>query len=527
MWQIIKKFKRLNVLLLLGLLIQPLAQTLASVTISQSINALAGHHVATYLFYVVLNLTVWVVLLYCGYYFVPKFEEKVVQIQSNYIRNQVMNRLSQTDFHQFHQKSSDVYVSYFTNDINRIQQEGMSALYSTINATALAIFSGLALIYFDWRLLVYAIVFGAFLTWLPRLFAKKMQTVTQKQSAANETYTGRLADILAGFDTFKQFDRSSLMVDKMQSTQDKVMTQNIAYTKQRGAMQANISMVNILTQVGMSLLSAILFFNHDIKIGALFSVGTLSGLLFSSATTAAASYAQIAGTQAIFQKYQTIIVAPDQEHSIKTIKKITLQDVVVRFKNDETIHFPTLTFLANQKYMIVGPSGSGKSTLLKVIAGQLVPKRGHVLYNDQPEEVIDNQSLRQNIALVTQTPYLFSGTLRENITLDRNIPEEQLSQVIKQSGLSEFVSEKGLNYQIKSGAENVSGGQKQRIALARGLALNCQVILLDEVSSAIDQQAAVAIEHEILSMSNKTVLMITHQQHPAVLPLIDKVVSIS
>ncbi|MGO3499137.1 hypothetical protein [Leuconostoc falkenbergense] len=149
MWQIIKKFKRLNILLLLGLLIQPLAQILASVTISQSINALAAYHVATYLFYVILNLIAWVVLLYCGYYFVPKFEEKVVQIQSNDIRNQVMNRLSQTDFHQFHQKSSDVYVSYFTNDINRIQQEGMSALYSTINATALAIFSGLALIYFD------------------------------------------------------------------------------------------------------------------------------------------------------------------------------------------------------------------------------------------------------------------------------------------------------------------------------------------------------------------------------------------
>lgn len=177
--------------------------------------------------------------------------------------------------------------------------------------------------------------------------------------------------------------------------------------------------------------------------------------------------------------------------------------------------------------MIVGPSGSGKSTLLKVIAGQLVPKCGHVLYNDQPEEFIDNQSLRQSIAFVTQTPYLFSGTLRENITLDRYIPEEQLSQAIKQSGLSEFVSEKGLDYQIKSGAENLSGGQKQRIALARGLALNCQVILLDEVSSAIDQQAAVAIERDILSMSNKTVLMITHQQHPAVLPLIDKVVSIS
>lgn len=134
-----------------------------------------------------------------------------------------------------------------------------------------------------------------------KAFAKRMQTVTQKQSAANETYTGRLADILAGFDTFKQFNRSSLMVDKMQSTQDKVMAQNIAYTKQRGAMQANISMVNVLTQVGMSLLSAILFFNHDIRIGALFSVGTLSGLLFSSAATAAASYAQIAGTKAIFQ----------------------------------------------------------------------------------------------------------------------------------------------------------------------------------------------------------------------------------
>ncbi len=117
--------------------------------------------------------------------------------------------------------------------------------------------------------------------------------------------------------------------------------------------------------------------------------------------------------------------------------------------------------------------------------------------------------------------------MKENITLDRNIPEAQLRQAIKQSGLSEFVSEKGLDCQIKSGAENLSGGQKQRIALARGLALNFQVILLDEVSSAIDQQAAVAIEREILSMSNKTVLMITHQQHPAVLPLIDKVVSIS
>ena len=196
---------------------------------------------------------------------------------------------------------------------------------------------------------------------------------------------------------------------------------------------------------------------------------------------------------------------------------VRLEGVTFRFENelpDVLVDF-TLQIDAGKTVVIVGATGSGKSTLLSVMAGLLQPNRGHVW--------IANRSA----SIVFQEPFLFSGTIRRNIGMGRSVDDFVLENSLYLSASDEFVAalDDGVDTVIGERGISLSGGQRQRISLARAIAQNSSVLLLDDTTSALDTITE-SIVVDRLRQSTNIVTTIIVASRPSTIALADEVVFI-
>lgn len=164
--------------------------------------------------------------------------------------------------------------------------------------------------------------------------------------------------------------------------------------------------------------------------------------------------------------------------------------------------------------LIVGPSGVGKSTFGRVASGIDVPTKGDILLGNENIADYEPKNVRSHIAYVPQEPYLFSGTLRENLTLGDDLATEaELERALRIAAADTLVAQlpKGLDTHVGERGSALSGGQRQRIAIARSLLFRPKVIILDEPTSALDAKAQQQMAEELQVLkAEATVIIITH-----------------
>lgn len=165
---------------------------------------------------------------------------------------------------------------------------------------------------------------------------------------------------------------------------------------------------------------------------------------------------------------------------------------------------------------IMGRNGSGKSTLLKLIVRLYDPKEGQILIDGQNIRDVQLESLRSQIAVVTQSSVIFNGTVSENVRLSRpDAAEKEVEEACRAAGVLKFVTkwEKGLDTLLGAGGASPSGGEMQRIAIARAILRKPKILLLDEPSSALDSESESALA-EVLGELKRTmtVVVVSHRQ---------------
>ena len=179
-----------------------------------------------------------------------------------------------------------------------------------------------------------------------------------------------------------------------------------------------------------------------------------------------------------------------------------LKNINLQIKQGETI-------------ALVGNSGGGKTTIVNLLPRFYDIKSGSISIDGIDIRDYTLESLRQNIAVVFQDNFLFSGTIRDNILLgNENATEEQINQAVKMAYLDEFIAslKDGLNTQIGERGILLSGGQKQRVAIARAFLKDAPIIILDEATSALDNKAEAIVQKAIDNlMQDKTVFVIAHR----------------
>ncbi len=208
------------------------------------------------------------------------------------------------------------------------------------------------------------------------------------------------------------------------------------------------------------------------------------------------------------------------KENAKTLNRehTSIQFVNVNFeyvRNVPVLKNINLDIKAGETIALVGNSGGGKTTIVNLLPRFYDVKSGAILIDGTDIRDFTLESLRQNIAVVFQDNFLFSGTIRENILLgNENATDDQIQKAVEMAYLDDFIAtlKDGLNTQIGERGILLSGGQKQRVAIARAFLKNAPILILDEATSALDNKAEAIVQKAIDNlMQDKTVFVIAHR----------------
>ncbi|MEZ2130180.1 MULTISPECIES: ABC transporter ATP-binding protein [unclassified Sinorhizobium] len=207
---------------------------------------------------------------------------------------------------------------------------------------------------------------------------------------------------------------------------------------------------------------------------------------------------------------------PDAKDLIVTEARIEFRGVTFAYASGESVlNNVDLVAEGGKTTALVGPSGAGKSTVISLIPRFYDPKEGQILIDGQDIAHVTKQSLRQQLAYVSQQPYLFEGTIRDNIRYGR--PEATDAEVEEAARLAyahDFILAQPQGYDTPVGENGVtlSGGQRQRLSIARALVRNAPILLLDEATSALDTESEAAVQKALdQAMTDRTVVVIAHR----------------
>jgi ATP-binding cassette subfamily B protein len=222
----------------------------------------------------------------------------------------------------------------------------------------------------------------------------------------------------------------------------------------------------------------------------------------------------------ILDTKNTLQQSPDQPKTaslnLDQIGEVKLEGVSFSYVENEPV-LKTVSFViqAGETVAVVGPTGAGKTSLINLIPRFYDPSAGHVLINGHDLRKLDTAQFRSKIALVMQDPFLFSGTIRENIfDGSPSLSEHNVKTVIEAANCKNLIERlpEGLNTILSEGGASISSGERQLISIARAFAREPQLILFDEATSYIDSQTEMHIQNALANlMATRTALVVAHR----------------
>jgi ATP-binding cassette subfamily B protein len=210
------------------------------------------------------------------------------------------------------------------------------------------------------------------------------------------------------------------------------------------------------------------------------------------------------------------LAGPSQERFTSLETGIRLEDVRFRYgARDDVLQGVDMEIPAGSTVAIVGESGSGKTTLLKLLQGFYTPTGGRMLLDGLDMRDYSIASIRERTGVVSQEPWIFNGTIRDNILFGRpDATSGEIAEAVRAAGLNEFVDGLPERYETRLGERgaNLSGGQRQRLAIARALVRNPEILIFDEATSHLDTRTESAVRDNLHgALVGKTVVVVAHR----------------
>lgn len=438
------------------------------------------------------------------------------------IRNHLFHHLNQLSFSFFDRTRVGDLISRVVSDTDTLKRFiGFGLLKVVTNMMVLLwIFISLTLWSFWMGLL--------FVAMLPFMFHAMWAYSSQVRPAFRRIRktTGELTaftrEHLAGIQVIKLFGNESFVEDAFQQESRTILSDTLTATK-ISAFWLPYSEVLLGIFAGLVLLAGgWMISTNRITAGSL--VGFLAYVnllnrpirqtgfllsLFQQGDAAAGRIVELLDQQHTF---------PDDPHA-KPFSELrdSLKMSSVSFAYEEQQVLKDVSFEVHQgeTLAVVGPSGAGKTTLVHLLLRFYEPSSGHVLIDETPIHMFTTESLRQRIGLVMQHPFLFDGTIRENISLGSPATSfRDVQQAATDAQLHEFIQSLPLGYDTPIGERGVrlSGGQAQRLALARVLLRKPEILVLDEPTASVDHLTDASIMHAVSTlMQGKTLMIIAHR----------------
>ena len=480
----------------------------------------------------------WLIALFVAFYLILRplvfgatYYTNAVWITPN-IMPQVLSRL--------HRWTLGQAVTFFDNDFaGRIAQKQMQTARAitdvaseSVNVLAFALASILGSMLFlagidGWVSIALLVWMLAYLT-LIRVFMPRIRSTSTERAAARAAVTGQVVDTVTNIKTVKLFahaaheDRAALK--SMSRYRDKAL----AFGYVSSAFRVSLMVLSGLLPVVMVGGAVVLWSQGSATPGDIAAAGAISLRIAQMSgwvsTTLMGLYANLGeiedGMGTLAAPY-TLLDAPDARNLDRVRGEITFEDVSFAYgRRSGGVDHISLAIAAGEKVGIVGASGAGKSTLVALLLRLYDAESGRVLIDGVDVRTVTQESLRRQIAMVTQETAMFNRSARDNILYGRpDAGEEDLLEAARQAeadgfinGLRDHMGREGYAAHLGERGVKLSGGQRQRIALARAFVKDAPILVLDEATSALDSEVEAAIQGSLERiMAGKTVLAIAHR----------------
>ena len=459
-------------------------------------------------------------------FFQIKQVSKVTLKVSINIQKKLSNHLLFSDLDVIKKISSGNHISRIMNDVNLIRDSVERSLNNLIRDLITIIFLIVYLIWLDWVLAV--VVLSIYPLALKPIISigKKQRFYALSLQEKMESLTSFLSEIFRNISMIKSYSLEKLEKNRINKSLDSLFLSLFDIVKGRAKV---LPLLEVLG--GIAAAFVILIASYRINSGFM-TIGSVIG--FVTALLMLAQPARALGTfNTILQEGLSALQRIyKQLNEMPKIERISNVKKDLKIPNNPTIEFKDVSFFYEKnkiildkisfktkksKMHIIGESGTGKSTIFNLISRFIDPKKGNIFINDVNIKDVSLFSLRQNISLVSQETMIYNDTFHNNISLGKlNATKREIIKAAKLANIHDFIisQENGYDTVIGEAGSNLSGGQKQRISIARAFLKNSKILLLDEVTSALDSKTSKNILKSINQLSkNKTCIYISHEDY--------------
>jgi ATP-binding cassette subfamily B protein len=427
-------------------------------------------------------------------------------------------RLLQLPTRFFQQRSTgDILMRLSSNMTAReiLTEHTLSALLDG----GFVVFYGTMLLLIDWSFGVLAAVLGVLQLVILVLTTAPVHRLTQRQLAAQAASQGYAVEVLKGVTTVKAGGAEAVAFEHWRDLFFKHLSISLERAHLGALVQSALRLVQVLAPVLLLWLGTTRVLEGSMTLGTLLALVSLTNAFLSPLANLAGAGQKLQLVRAHLDRLGDVLEAePEQPGQLREQQlqgHLEVRDLCFGYTRDGPKVLDGISFVAEpgQKIGITGPTGSGKSTLAGLLVGLTTPGRGEVLYDGRRLEEWDLRWLRQQVGFVTQEPFLFSGSVRDNICL--NAPYSDLAQVIEAAKIAQIhddIAALPLGYEslINEGGTMLSGGQRQRLCIARAVLHRPNVLLLDEATSCLDRPTEEAIDRQLDELG-ATRIVITHR----------------
>ena len=425
------------------------------------------------------------------------------------------------------------------SDIGVIKNGVLSVLPGIVSTGVSFVGALSILIALDWRFVLILAAAGILGVVIVLLFRGPMKRRFRRMQQAEDGLHAIIQESFANIRIIKASSSENRVAEKISERQDTLEKEQIRQGRFSVVMNNGMGLTFDVTWLLCMLWGSARILSGDLSYGSLAAmiqlIGRVQGPIASAVSIAGDIYRVIASAERIMEMTEL----PDEVSGmpLKDFDEIRVNGVTFRYEDgtDDVLQGASCTIRKGDFVALTGPSGGGKSSLFHLLLGIYAPSEGEVKVHGKVEGLTDgvndgsvNGGIGQDcrkawveagvdtrglFAYVPQGNYLFSGTLRENLTMfSDEVSQEQMEEAIRVACLDELVAEIGLDAELGERGSGISEGQAQRVAVARALIKGAEILLLDESTSALDEETEARMLKNLSALRDKTCLIVTHRR---------------